>query len=343
MVHLVTIEKMTFHRRTRIDVGHWYEKLSPHQRMSENDFKEGRHTHVFVAVKDEETGLWKGDNGVTYTDDPAAMDTFLRERAEAEEMKRSMKAAMKAVTTPEEEEMPPDPPKLVRQSGVPPPGMELLTRKNFREDICLPPAYKRQLIILARAVCEALEKHRVPYTAIAGTLLGAIRHGGVIPWDDDLDLMVFDQHRAIIQRCVCPDLIRQGYQIEADAKGHPDVIKIICPLTADIGRLRYFANACCDLFFHTKIYRDVLKDPVYGPMDPVVRRNFKKWMLLGSEIAPTKKVPFEGFEIRVPCMPEPYLRRMYGERWAVECVIQGHDAVYCKGVPIALVREWLTD
>lgn len=31
-------------------------------------------------------------------------------------------------------------------------------------------------------------KHNIRYFAFAGTLLGAIRHGGVVPWDDDLDI-----------------------------------------------------------------------------------------------------------------------------------------------------------
>ena len=35
------------------------------------------------------------------------------------------------------------------------------------------------------AICK---KHGIPYFAIAGTAIGTVRHGGFIPWDDDMDL-----------------------------------------------------------------------------------------------------------------------------------------------------------
>lgn len=50
---------------------------------------------------------------------------------------------------------------------------------------------QKRLLEMAIAIRDILEEHNIPYFITYGTLIGAIRHKGFIPWDDDFDFYLF--------------------------------------------------------------------------------------------------------------------------------------------------------
>ncbi len=67
-------------------------------------------------------------------------------------------------------------------------------KEEIRCDYLVSPEMKSiwaVLIDMYLSFAEICEKYNLKYFVIAGTMLGAIRHNGFIPWDDDLDVGMF--------------------------------------------------------------------------------------------------------------------------------------------------------
>ena len=50
---------------------------------------------------------------------------------------------------------------------------------------------QRHTMTVLTDIVRLLDKYNIPYVAIGGTLIGAIRHHDMIPWDDDADLLLY--------------------------------------------------------------------------------------------------------------------------------------------------------
>lgn len=79
--------------------------------------------------------------------------------------------------------------------------IEQLMRPDLQDEYGI---LKLQNIILniMKFIHDLCERHQIEYYIIGGTALGAVRHGGFIPWDDDLDIaMTRENYDKFIQVC----------------------------------------------------------------------------------------------------------------------------------------------
>lgn len=61
-------------------------------------------------------------------------------------------------------------------------------RQRFAPEGSMLRRQQQRMLEMMTWLDDVCRRHRIPYWLGSGTLLGAVRHGGFIPWDDDVDI-----------------------------------------------------------------------------------------------------------------------------------------------------------
>lgn len=88
-------------------------------------------------------------------------------------------------------------------------------------------------LTITKEVLRICRENNLKCWAAYGTLLGAVRHQGFIPWDDDVDLWMPREDYETFLR-IAPKLLRSGYQVQTHADSQNDEVytaRVIDPTT----------------------------------------------------------------------------------------------------------------
>lgn len=165
---------------------------------------------------------------------------------------------------------------------------------------------KQIALKLLQEADEILTSAGVDYCIMFGTLLGLLRHGDFIAWDDDLDIIVFDIQK-FKEQCLA----------KFDSKGYT--------VLADIRRgqscgFRIYSDQGLD------IPEQAWKFPWIGVWETVVDQNSmtlppEKFVYDLADFFPLQRRSFMGFSIMIPRSPTKILDMYFGtDDWMDFCI-----------------------
>lgn len=164
------------------------------------------------------------------------------------------------------------------------------------------------------------KKHHIDYWLDYGTLLGAIRHKGFIPWDNDIDIGILrPDYEAFMEKGVKElpqDIFFQNSDTDPDMRPYSWLVeaRLRDRYSNNVGEMAKFGQS---LTWHNGIQLDLFvydKDPVFEDVitnsyERIVRKSRVHLKL--DEIEMLDEACFEGNLYPIPASYDAYLRRCY--------------------------------
>ncbi|KAI0987414.1 hypothetical protein GJ496_009960 [Pomphorhynchus laevis] len=159
-----------------------------------------------------------------------------------------------------------------------------------------PPCCRRNTILMFKEMITLLETYDFNYSLSAGSVLGLVRHHGqMIPYDDDIDIIVPLEKRQIFNDEIVPILKKNGHHVH-NVSGNEMQTHV---------ELSKKNLKTVDLFWY------IIKDGF------VIVKDYSGLKYKSSLFFPTKQALFEQVLVRIPAYSLDYVKYRYGKSWNI--------------------------